>query len=322
VAGAALSELQAQMSWEYGTLAIEVYELDKPVGRPFADVEYYTHLLADISGPILEPATGTGRVLIPLLEAGHRVEGLDSSPQMLACCRQHCRERGLDPVLREADMTIYVRLAAYEAVIIPAGSIALLDGRKATLQALACFRDSLVPGGLLIVDVQVPQPSAGTQTMRYWRHGSCLWTLQTLHTEYNPVANQTTRFLRYDKWHDGTLRTTELQTFRLQHWSSQEFADLLAEAAFGDIAVTGDYQDVRAPGRGNEVWTFSATRPAARLLKSPRAVSAKTSTRRRPGDVHGSGPAERWSPSVGPATTRLRSGRQPSSAREDRWAEE
>jgi Methyltransferase domain len=254
-----LSELQAQMSWGYGTLATEVYELDKPVGRPFADVEYYTHLLAGVSGPILEPATGTGRVLIPLLEAGHQVDGLDSSPQMLACCRQHCRDRGLDPVLREADMTIYVRLAAYEAVIIPAGSIALLDGRKATLQALACFRDSLVPEGLLIVDVPVPQPAAAHEVMRYWPRGSDLWTLQTLHTEYDPVASQTTRFLRYDKWQDGTLRLTELQTFRLQHWTSQEFADLLAEAGFTRILVTADYQHARTPGTASDVWTFHAT---------------------------------------------------------------
>jgi hypothetical protein len=103
-------------------------------------------------------------------------------------------------------MTIYVRLAGYEAVIIPAGSIALLDGPKATLQALTCFRDSLVSGGLLVVDVPVPQPAAGNETMRYWRRGSYLWTLQTLHTEYDPTTNQMTRFLRYDKWHDGTLR--------------------------------------------------------------------------------------------------------------------
>ena len=238
-----MTGLQAQMSWDYGPLAAEVYELDKPVGRPCADVEYYSHLLAAIRGPILEPATGTGRVLIPLLEAGHQVEGLDSSAQMLARCRQQCRDRGLDPLLREADMVIYVRLAAYEAVIIPAGSIALLDGRKATLQAVTCFRDSLVPGGLLIVDVPVPQPAAGNETMRYWRRGSYLWTLQTLHTEYNPVTNQTTRLLRYEKWQDGNLRTAELQTCRLQHWSSREFEELLWEAGFSDIAVTGDYQD-------------------------------------------------------------------------------
>jgi hypothetical protein len=46
------------MSAEYGPLATEVHDLDKPIGRPFADVEYYTGLLADVSGPILDPATG------------------------------------------------------------------------------------------------------------------------------------------------------------------------------------------------------------------------------------------------------------------------
>jgi SAM-dependent methyltransferase len=249
------------MNWEYGTLATEVFDLDKPIGHSFVDVEYYTRLLANVSGRILEPATGTGRVLIPLLEAGHEVDGLDSSAEMLAVCRRHCHERGFDPVLREADMTIFVQLAAYEAVIIPAGSIALLDGRKATLQALVCFRDSLVPGGRLFIDVFAPRPAAGHEAMRYWRRGSYLWTLQTLHIEHDVAANQTTRFLRYDKWQDGTLRMTELQTFRLQHWNSEEFEALLAEAGFTHILVAADYKDARTPGAGSGVWTFQATAP-------------------------------------------------------------
>ncbi len=70
--------------------------------------EPWSTTLAGVTGRILEPATGTGRVLIPLLEAGFAVEGLDSSPEMLAVCRQHCRDRGLDPILREADMTAFV----------------------------------------------------------------------------------------------------------------------------------------------------------------------------------------------------------------------
>ena len=249
------------MSWEYGTLAAEVYDLDKPIGHSFPDVEYYTRLLAKVRGRILEPATGTGRLLIPLLEAGHEVDGLDSSAAMLAMCRRHCHDRGLDPVLLEADMTIFVQLAAYEAVIIPAGSIALLDGRKATLQALACFRDSLVPGGRLLVDVPAPRPVAEHEPMRYWRRGSCLWTLQTLHIEYDPAAHQTTRLLRYDKWQDGTLRMTELQTFRLQHWDVDEFEDLLAEAGFIEILVMVGYQEACTAGSCDRDWTFHATAP-------------------------------------------------------------
>lgn len=131
------------MGWDYGTLATEVYELDKPIGHSFGDVEYYARELAGMRGKILEPAVGTGRILIPLLEAGLDVDGLDSSREMLAVCRQHCRDRGLDPVLREADMTAFTQPGAFEAVIIPTGSITLLDGRDATLGALACFRESL-----------------------------------------------------------------------------------------------------------------------------------------------------------------------------------
>jgi SAM-dependent methyltransferase len=264
------------MSWEYGTLATEVYDLDKPIGHSFGDVEYYTRLLAEVSGRILEPATGTGRILIPLLEAGHEVDGLDNSAEMLAACRRHCQDRGLDPVLREADMTIFVQLAAYQAVIIPAGSIALLDGRKATLQALACFRDSLVPGGRLFVDVPVHRPAAEHEPVRCWRRGSYLWTLQTMQIEYDPAADQTTRFLRYDKWQDGTLRMTELQMLRLQHWNVHEFEDLLAEAGFTGILVTAGYKNTCIPGPGDGIWTFHATAPQARRARERHSLAQPT----------------------------------------------
>ena len=249
------------MSWDYGTLATEIYEIDKPIGHSFGDVEYYASLLAGVSGRILEPAAGTGRILIPLLEAGHEVEGLDTSPQMLAVCRQHCRDRGLDPVLHEADMTAFVRPGAYRAVIIPAGSFGLLDGTPAAQQALARFRESLAPGGRLVLDIDPPQLIAGPEPLRHWRRESFLWTLQVMDAWYDSAANQTTRLLRYEKWQVGELIMTELQWFRLQHWSLREFEGLLAGAGFTDIGVTADHRDDRRPGPDSDIWTFHATRP-------------------------------------------------------------
>ena len=249
------------MSWDYGRLVAEVYELDKPVGSSFPGLRYYTRQLAGVTGRILEPATGTGRVLVPLLEAGFAVEGLDVSPDMLAVCRQHCRDRGLDPVLREADMAIFAEPGAYQAIIIPAGSIMLLDGRAAVPRALAAFRESLTPGGRLILDIEPLQPTTGPEATRYWERDPYLWTLQVMHTEYDPAANQVTSFLRYEKWRDGDLIATGLQRFRLQHWSLTEFERLLADAGFTDIKVTADYRDDRRPGPGSRVWTFHAIRP-------------------------------------------------------------
>lgn len=251
------------MSWDYGRLATEIYELDKPVGRPFPALAYYTRQLAGVTGRILEPACGTGRILIPLLEAGLPVEGLDSSPDMLAVCRQHARDRGLDPVLREADMTAPAEPAAYQAVIVPAGSLMLLDGRDTAPRALAAFRDSLVPGGRLIVDVDPPSLAAGppVTSARFWERAPYLWTMQVMSTSHDAAANQVTSLLRYEKWRDGGLVATELQRFRLQYWSLPEFGQLLAGAGFTDVTVTAGYREGRPPGPDDDVWTFHAVRP-------------------------------------------------------------
>ena len=49
----------------YGEIAAEIYDLDKPVGA-LADTAFYLDRLAGVAGPILEPACGSGRALVPL----------------------------------------------------------------------------------------------------------------------------------------------------------------------------------------------------------------------------------------------------------------
>lgn len=60
----------------YHSLSAQVYQLDKPIGCSFGDVEYYQQRLKDVKGKILEPAVGTGRILIPLLQSGFNIEDL------------------------------------------------------------------------------------------------------------------------------------------------------------------------------------------------------------------------------------------------------
>jgi SAM-dependent methyltransferase len=248
------------LSWGYGILATEVYDLDKPIGSSFGDVEYYRSLLEDVDGRVLEPAVGTGRIMIPLLEAGVTVDGFDNSPQMLEVCRRRSSERGWDPVIFDGDMTSYVADEPYAAVIIPTGSIALLGGRELVCGALECFRNCLVPGGRLVMDLGAPQLLGDSEPMRSWTSEPFIWTLQTMHIEYDPVANQTVRWLRYDKWRDGALVASELQTFRLQHWSISEFTQLLEGAGFADVSVTADYLPDGAPEPDAGMWTFHARR--------------------------------------------------------------
>ena len=68
-----------QVMTSYGPLCSEFYELDKPVGGEYPDVGYYLQRLREVGGRALEVAVGTGRLLVPLLQAGLAVDGVDSS---------------------------------------------------------------------------------------------------------------------------------------------------------------------------------------------------------------------------------------------------
>jgi SAM-dependent methyltransferase len=248
------------MSWAYSDLVAEVYGFDLPLGHTVGDVEYYRDALHNIRGRILEPACGTGRMMIPLLEAGHKIDGADHSPEMLDACRQNLEARGLSAELYVADMESFVRPATYEAVILPAGSIRNLDGRAATLRTLQAFHTSLVSGGLLLIDLIAPRFETAPGPMQYWSQEPYVWTRHTSHLEFDPVANRTTQFQRYEKWRDGELIDTRLHRFCLQHWGLDEFRALLEESGFEVIGLAADYRDDRTPTAKTGDWTYSAVR--------------------------------------------------------------
>lgn len=250
-----------RVTWGHSALVAEVYDISHPLGSGVGDVEYYTRALRDVEGSILEPACGTGRILIPLLEAGHRVDGVDYSPHMLEICRSHCRDRGFDPTLYIGEMSTFTQPETYEAVIVPRGSIRNVEGRDVTLQALRCFHASLIPGGRLVLDVTIPLFVPGPlPLLEHWTRDACVYTCETLVIEYEPVLDRTVRYARYTKWHEGELVATELHRFFFQHWNARDFQALLAEANFEEIEVTGDFGK-DAPRPSDRYWNFTAWKP-------------------------------------------------------------
>lgn len=110
------------------------------------------------------------------MPAGHVVDGTDTSPTMLNTCRSNCETRGIDAILIEADTATYVNENAYEAVIVPTGSLKLLDGLEATLRVLVSIGRCPTSGGSLIVDIAAPELIAEIGPLRSWRVGDDLWT--------------------------------------------------------------------------------------------------------------------------------------------------
>src|SRR5215212_9508439 len=63
------------------------------------DVAFYVGLAVESGGPVVELGVGTGRIAIPTAAAGVRVIGVDSSPGMLAVCREHAELAGVSDLV-------------------------------------------------------------------------------------------------------------------------------------------------------------------------------------------------------------------------------
>ena len=119
------------------------------------------HLSPDLADlRILELACGSGRVTLPMAQAGYRILATDLSPDMLEVLRSRIAEQDSAAdapgdlaariEVQEADMSSFSFTERFKAVCLPTASITQLDAEQ-RLGALECSAHSLAPGGLLIV---------------------------------------------------------------------------------------------------------------------------------------------------------------------------
>src|SRR5215218_1979794 len=127
--------VRADQPWEDPVLA-GLYDL-----FPFeADLPLYLELAAVQGGRVLELACGSGRVLVPLAQAGHRVVGLDASPHMLGRARDKLRAAGADLSssvrLVQGDMRDFKIGEIFDLAVVAVKSFAYLITRADQQRAL------------------------------------------------------------------------------------------------------------------------------------------------------------------------------------------
>ncbi|TMW71454.1 class I SAM-dependent methyltransferase [Alteribacter natronophilus] len=246
----------------YSSLSAEVYDMDKPAGHSFGDVEYYSERLKGVSGKVLEPATGTGRILVPLVKQGFNVEGFDLSGEMLAIARHNCEEHGVKAELRQDNMVTFERSGKYEAVIVPTGTFLLISDRKDSIRALENFYRHLADGGRLILDVFLQTDfEKGRVSVRTWdcENGDRITHENTL-VEVDHVNQLTVSHGRYERWRGGKLVESELERFPLRWYGIEEFRMILENIGFQDVVVSADYEYGRPPERADQTVTFEAVK--------------------------------------------------------------
>ncbi|MBD0266880.1 MAG: class I SAM-dependent methyltransferase [Cyanobacteria bacterium Co-bin8] len=240
-----------------------MYELTKPVGGKYPDVPYFIQHLSRIGGRILEAMVGTGRLLIPLLEAGLDVEGIDASPDMLTACKQNCAVRGLNPILYEGSIENLDVPGRFSAIVITLGSFMLLGSRTAAIAALRACARHLEPNGQIFIDLELPVDSFKTEHTVKQRQpiqcsdGSVIVMQTSSWVDWIEQVEHT--LIRYEKWKDGKLIDTELQHLPLHWFGREEFIMCLREHGYIDVTLCANYKDGLKPETHDDQLCFSAT---------------------------------------------------------------
>jgi hypothetical protein len=131
----------------YGRLCTEMYEILHKT-PPEDELQFYLSY-AKKNMKILEPLCGSGRFLIPFLERGFDISGMDLSEEMLAKLKQ----KAPDAKVIQKDIIEYSSEEKFNYIFIPSGSVSLFTDINLCKKFLRKIKDLLTPKGNFVFAV-------------------------------------------------------------------------------------------------------------------------------------------------------------------------
>ena len=247
-------------TWHYGIVAQywAEFNLDGP------EIAYYQKHIERYGQPALDVGCGTGRLLLPYLRDGLDVDGCDISPDMLALCREKAEREGLSPNLYTQAMHELDLPRTYRTIYV-CGSFGIGSTREQDAVALQRFHQHLAPGGVLLLDLQMPY-GGGSWHWEHWLMANRqhldpdFWTegefqrasdgsdyvMRSGIEDLDPLEQVLT--LRYwaQRWRDKQLVGEEKHLLTSNIYFKNEMLLMLKQAGFDEITIQGDFMEAEA----------------------------------------------------------------------------
>jgi SAM-dependent methyltransferase len=188
---------------------------------------------------ILEPACGTGRILVPLSTRGYDVLGYDQSPEMVAFAAARIARVG-GRVMR-GDMATFRPPGTFDAAINLVNSMGYLLEDEAVASHLECVGEAVRPGGVYLVQLSYggeppeqaafgpwPNARAGLRTELTWR---VVREDVGARRSYQECRIEATR---------GQERRVLEESHVLRYWTQEDFDRIVEGSPFELMAVYFD----------------------------------------------------------------------------------
>ncbi len=228
------------------------------------DIPFFMNEADKAGGRALELMCGTGRVSIPLIEAGVDLTCVDYSAGMLEVFNRKIAGKGLNARLVNMDVTKLSLGEKYPLIFIPFNSFSEITGRGSAEDALRLIHSHLEDGGVFICTLQnpavrlqaadgqmrvyggFPMPGGGTVVISYYNN----FRMDT------GIVNGRQFYEIYDK--NSIMTSKRLLEINFRIYYKDEFEKLAEDSGFGIIKLSGnyDYSDFFESQSPYMIWFF------------------------------------------------------------------
>lgn len=238
----------------YGNLCTEMYEILHKTA-PQDELAFYLSY-AEKGKKILEPLCGSGRFLVPFLERGYDVCGIDSSKEML----EKLKEKAPEARVFRADAALFRSDEKFDYIFIPSGSVSLFTDIGLCKKILRNLKELLTAGGKLVFAVDTiaakcPETdkytvSAAVKT----KEGNDL-VLKSKHHFDEKSQIQFSPGL-YELYGDKKLLQSEFMDFQTRLYKFGEMEGFLNEIGFSEVKTYSSFQKDAAVNDDCEAFLF------------------------------------------------------------------
>ena len=235
----------------YGSLCTEMYEILHK-DAPEDELDFYlSYTRKDMS--ILEPLCGSGRFLVPFLERGYDIKGIDLSKEMLA----KLKEKSPNAKVFQSDILEYDTVEKYDYIFISSGSVSLFTDMVLCRKILKKMKWLLKKGGKFVFAVDTvanrcPDDSdyrTAIAIKTKERYDLILknknYYDEKTHTQFSPGI--------YELYKGAELLQQEIMDFQTHLYELGELEQHLQDIGFTSVTVYSSYEKVIAKSKQSAV---------------------------------------------------------------------
>lgn len=235
----------------YGNTA-RFYDLEER--KDCGELSFYLERASKLSGDILEIACGTGRITLPLAQAGFSVWGIDLSEYTLHLLKEKLHDMSSEVQkkvhLQQANMTNFTMNKSYDLILIPGISYQALLRKEDQIECLKMVYNHLKADGEFIFNVfrpfkQLDQTWVQAEAVQWEKvdpqTGS---TIQKSHiAKAIDVENQ----IIYPEYifrvtHGNGTKEELREQLSLKYYYYEQITDMIQAAGFTIAEQYGDYE--------------------------------------------------------------------------------